>query len=221
MQNKRSNFKAWVEKVKAEWKHVPSLKGKQAERNLGILRLLTVKKPMSAWDLALEYLKLTNEDFQFWNKDKIYHQRQIENAKMNRRLKSLVKNQYVRKLDSIYNLTAKGFFSLMAFDPTICRLMPNYRFNETLTEINLEKPSFLNERDLSQQEVQSLKSAFQNQIANETLSFLIKRVLIAWKINLDDVEERELFHLIFRGLERRIKKLRKKSMRAHAKKGGG
>lgn len=185
------------------------MKGKQAKRHVFILRTLAIQGPKSCWDLAFESLKC-DPKFSILKKASVYYKRQKENSTFYKRLKFLESKNYVRQLGSIYKLTSKGLCLVFCLDPGIVQLMPNSLFNETFQQINLEKkPTFLDEGDLTQKEIESFKAAFQNQIKNETLSFIIRRLLFAWKINLDEIGETELFRLIFTKIEREAKKQRR------------
>ncbi|RLI82364.1 hypothetical protein DRP04_04135 [Archaeoglobales archaeon] len=209
MQKKQTNFKRWVEEVRRDWKHIPSLKGKQASRNLAILKLLAIK-PMSCWDLALEYLKLTEPDFAYWNPDTVFHRRQVENAKIYRRLQFLVEKEYVRKLGPIYKLTAKGLFFIFALYPPIIENMSFERLNETLNEYKIENAEKVKtmlsspECQLTHEKLEALRSSLKDPIVWKTLSYFTKQFLLRYKINLDELSEKDFINVIFEKLEKKM-----------------
>jgi hypothetical protein len=201
---KPSEFKEWVKKVSEEWKHIPSLKGKQAERNLFILKslLITQASGISTWDLALQWLQATDKKFNTYEADTIYHKRQVENAKMNRRLNALTKMQYVRKEGSLFQLTGKGFTMTIIWDPSLINSMTISKLNAICSTILLseEESTFLhnsvccllgsqNGTNMDEQAHQSMKQFLSEEVTCKTLSYLWKRILLSWKANVDDMPE--------------------------------
>lgn len=212
----KKDFDKWVKAVRQQWSHIPSLRGKQVKRNLVVLRSLMFRD-LSTWDLAEKYIELTEPKWPGWSKIQRRGAQVSENASMYKRLKFLQEKNYVRKLGSIHKLTGKGFFLMFGLDPGVVRSMPWSRFNETITEIEFEnKPGFLTERNLTQREIQVLKSSFSNQIRNDVLSYTISRIsrmLLAHKTNMDEISETELLRLILSKLEKEFKKRQKKRVR--------
>lgn len=208
MRGKVSKLEELKNRVSTEWKHIPSLQGKKALRNLFILRQLAIAKSsgLSAWDLALEYLRQTNPNFPFWTEDTVYHERQKENAAMNRRLKFLMEKHYLVKVNSIYMLSPKGFFLIMAVDPSIITLIPNQRFNQVLAEINIDKPNFIEDGNLTEEEIASITSSFQDQFKNENLSIVIARLIKKWKINMDEIDNEEFVKFLLTQVSNQLRK---------------
>jgi hypothetical protein len=185
MLKKQTDFDKWVQKVKATWKHVESLKGKQAKRNLGVLTII-LEAPdsgISMWDIALEYLKLTQPTFNSWSRDRVFHERQKENAQMSRRLRFLADKKYVRKIGSKYTLTAKGIFSIMFFNTKLAieKVYGDYKSDPML----LEDP-----------ERMAIFSFFTNEDRAAAFSTFIKRRLLKYKVNLDEISPEDLVDFI-------------------------
>lgn len=189
-----------------KWNFIPSLKGKHAERHVFILSTLAIKGFMSCWSLALERIK-EKPEFGLWEPTTVYYERQKENSTIYKRLKFLESKKYVRKLGKTYKITAKGFFLIFALEPEIVRLLPDTFFNEPVMNINLKiKPAWLEQRDLSQNEIESYKGIFQDSFRNENLSIIIRRCLYSWKINMDEIDEAEFFRLIISKIQKDAKK---------------
>jgi hypothetical protein len=187
----------WAKRVGASWKHIPSLKGKQASRNLIILRLLeTSSTPKSVWDLALDYLKHTEKKFGVWDANKIYRERMKENAKMNRRLKFLEEKKYVKKLGSVYKLTGKGTILLFAIDPQVFSQVPASFFDDDDLGAEFDvAPNYV--KQISKDHVlKSVNDLGSNSIKSETLSFIMRKAFLSFKINMDEIGSQELVELL-------------------------
>lgn len=208
MQKKETLFQEWVKEITSSWKHVPSLKGKQAERYLGTLKILVEAKTMlSTWDLALEYLRLTRP--KLWSVPEEYRAngikvaRQVENSQMNRSLKFLSEKHYVVKEDTQYRLSFKGFFLLLILDPT--EVTERGKFNvdclkedlgkdnvDKIVEFGIEPTEEFGKTESVVQFVGSLK----DRASADALSAFYKRKLFGWKVNLDDISPSDLANLI-------------------------
>lgn len=218
------DFDKWVEQVRIEWKHIPSLKGKQTKKHLFILRTLTIRD-MSCWDLAKAYLEETEPSWSQWIPDTQYHKRQNQNSKMNKRLNFLENKKYVHKIGSLYRLTAKGFFLMLALDPTIIASMSRTRLNESFGSdyIPEEHENFVighgklfahNGQILTEHEFENLKTIlyplFQDPLQRKVLSYAVKQALISWKVNLDEMTDEEFMRTVVLNMKRKIEKLQKR-----------
>jgi hypothetical protein len=214
MQQKEQTLKEWAKKVSEEWKHVPSMKGKQAIPRLATLRILaTSKTPRSCWDLSLEYLEKTEPKFAYWDQNKKYHERMKENASMNRRLKALERDKYIIKLGSVYKLSAKGIFVLLAADSDIINHVSNSFLEEDTPdlppELAQQMGSILPKDETVQANVwQQLKNIVGGDpLTRQNCSFIIKGLLQSYKVNLDAISTAELFQLLHDALMKRYSKL--------------
>lgn len=209
MVQKELDLKEWARKASLEWKHIPSLKGKQAIMNLSILRILaTSPTPKSAWDLALEYLKRTESKFSFWDPNMIYKRRMLENSKMNRRLHFLEGKQYVKKLGSIYKLCPKGMFLLLFIDPKILRhLSPNFLNDDSVDVDNVELPKWFEIGETKKDAFfkDTIEGFDCNLVTADTFSFTAKKIVLAYKINMDDISSKDLIELLNEKVRSRIK----------------
>jgi hypothetical protein len=206
MREKKKSLIEWAKEASAEWKFIPSLKGKRAVRNLIILRLIaTSPAPKSAWDLALEYLKRTDPiKFGLWTPDTLYHKRQVENAKMNRNLRFLEDKRYVQKLGSVYKLSGKAIVLLFAIDPKILKHFSPALLND-VSDVDLEKPEWVT-RVRSQELLEAMsKELDSNTIASDTMSFAARKILLAYKINMDEIDSQQLMELLLDKFGSRIK----------------
>jgi hypothetical protein len=182
---KQADFDTWVKEVTETWKHIDSLKGKQAKRNLGVLRIIleAPDEGISMWDIALEYLKLTQSNFNSWSRDTVFHERQKENAQMSRRLKFLVNKKYIIKMGTRYTLSIKGVYSLYFFDPklSIEKGLGDYKNDPMFAK----DPEFL-----------ETLTFYTNPDRAAAFSTFVKRRLLKYKINLDDISPEALVDFI-------------------------
>ena len=220
MTEKHLKFQEWVKQLKFEWTHLPILKGKQAERNLFILKTLmeTPAPGLSTWDLALEWLKETmGAKFNSTPGDTIHHKRMTENAAMNRSLRHLEKKEYVEKLGSIYQLTLKSVYMVFIWEPSLYNTSKMWswtiQFKEekvpfvTSTLKNMddfEKPM------LTELGITSLKTIFSDDTARGIASAGLKHVLISWRANVDDISNADFAVKIFGEFNRIAEKFSKK-----------
>lgn len=197
------------------WKFIPSLKGKQAQYHIFILRTLAIKGSKSCWDLALEFLKENEPKFSQWTKYQIDYERKNRNSSFNKRLKFLQSKHYVQKLGSLYKLTFKGEFLAFILDPGIIQEIHNDLFNETIQTITLEEkpPQFGIQENWTDKETEVFKSVFKDPTGNEIFSSIARRMIIAWKINMDDISEVELLKLLISRVKKQTKKLGKNSLK--------
>jgi hypothetical protein len=209
MRRKQTEFEAWANEVTAQFKYVPSMKGKHVKRNLAIMRFIaTEKKPLSAWDLAFEYLRLTQP--QLWQTPPeyrdatIYHERQKENSQMQRRLKFLLNKKYVKKLGSVYRLTAKGVFLLFVLDPSVAVDFTDSSVLEDLGD-TLKYRQLVDDTagKYSLEQRQVFLGTLKDKDMAAGFSFMLKRKLFAWKINLDEIDSKELFNVLFSHLNQK------------------
>jgi hypothetical protein len=217
MLKKQTNFDSWVKEVTATWKHVDSLKGKQAKRNLGVLRILLESNcTLSMWELSLEYLKLTQPDFNSWTRDRVFHERQKENAQMSRRLKFLVEKQYVRKEESQYRPSFKALFLIMLLDP---QMLADWKLNYYEPDIEEDLGEDMNKfgvpEDWSSNEdfknhMKGLTSIFKDPAQGAALSAFFKRRLYGWKVNLDEISTKELIGLLMSQYDKHLPVNRKR-----------
>jgi hypothetical protein len=206
MTQDENSLKEWAKRVRTEWKHVPSLKGKGGDTNLIIVRMLAVSKtPKSAWDLALEYLKRTESKFGFWDENKVYHERQKQNSKMNRRLSFLAQRKYVKKIGSLYTLTLKGAYLITSVEPKILAVMPEAALNQEVVDTEGLEPDWnqvpTKVRELlGPPSIETVKAVgaqlASNKLKNELHAITAKKILLSLKINLDEIEPKELFALL-------------------------
>jgi hypothetical protein len=201
MQKKQTNFEIWVKEVTQTWKHIDSLKGKQAKRNLGILRIILESyHTLSMWDLALEYLKLTQPKFNIWEPQTVFYQRQKENAQMSRRLKFLLEKGYVRKEGSQYRLDFKGFFLLLILDPKLVREKGKYCMDDIMEDVGKDNLDSLDLSSLLQSgsksdswsKATSFADIFRDDAMAAAFSTFMKRRLFGWKVNLDEISKEGL-----------------------------
>ncbi len=211
MTEKRLELKEWAKKVSAEWKFIPSLKGKQAERNLFILRTLMISKTlgMSTWDMALEWLKETVPNFNRLHPDAIKGKRQVQNAAFDRRLKELEKMRYIRKIGSLYYLTAKGFFMMYIWDPSIVRSMRIEKFNTAFSDVMEQRDADFvcgvarnlslspDGENMDQKGWNKIQELFSNDITCKTVTAAWKHALLSWKSNVDEMPVADFVQLIF------------------------
>jgi len=209
MRNERIKLETLVNRLRKEWKHVPSLKGKEAKRNIFILRKIGIK-PLSCWDLALEFLKL-DPKFGSWKKETIYYNRSRENPKIYRRLKFLLEKDYVKKLNSKYDWTLKGFLLVLATDPKFIQNLSPHRLNVDYPEVNVKDVTNIKfgweDRNLSEKEVQVFKSMIpKDKVGSEIWSYAIKRLIFGLKINMDEISTKELVKALFTKVQKMAKK---------------
>ena len=186
-----------------EWKFIPSLKGIQKKNHIFILRTLTVQGPKSCWDLALEKLKHEEPRFSTLTKEAIYFKRMRENAKLNKRLRFLESKGYVEKLGSVYKSTLKGITLTIGVDPGVITSIPEGRLKETynLRPSDEKFVTSLISRDV---DINKFKDDFKDPFKNENFSIMFRRMLIGWKINMDDISSEELYGLIIERVEKEI-----------------
>lgn len=211
MQKKGTKIEMWAREKAAEWKHIPSLKGKQAIRNLIILRIIGEKgHPISAWNIALEYLQRTNPKFNDWTADTIYHNRQKENVKVNRRLNFLKEKKYVKKQGSLYNWTSKAFFLMFILDCSIVPIHTDQSLWEDLEENSEKYYSFTAEATskLTDEHKKMILKGLKDPAQAVAISAYWKKKLNSFKINLDEIEPKELFKLLFSKFPKPMKKIK-------------
>jgi hypothetical protein len=187
-----------------EWKFIPSLKGKHATRHIFILETLMSKGPKSYCDMALEYLQLEPK-FSTLNKANQYYRQRSENSTFYKRCRFLEEKDYVKKFGSLYKLSPKGAFLVLAVNPKILGSASRDFLDDTN---DLQKPEWLsgvNEEDT----IKSFQDGFKsNPIGADVLSFAARKILLAYKINLDEISSKDLFSLLY---EKTAAKLRKPS----------
>ena len=187
-----------------EWQFIPSLKGQQKELHIFILRTLAIQGPKSCWDLALEKLKHEEPRFAILTKDAIYHKRMGENSKLNKRLRFLESKGYVQKLGSIYKSTLKGMTLIIGVDPSIITLIPEERLKETYN-LRPSNEKFVLNHISTHVDINKFKDDFKDCFKNENFSIMFRRMLIGWKINMDDISSEALWGLIIERLEKGLK----------------
>lgn len=212
MQKKQTDFDNWVKEVTMTWKHVESLKGKQTRRNLGILRIIfEAYYSLSMWELALEYLKLTQPDFNSWHNDRVFHERQKENAQMSRRLKFLLEKEYVRKEGAQYRLGFKGFLLMLILDPKLAAEKGRYCEEDVISDIGQDNLPTIDfpEDPFSNEDFVANATRFMEVLKDEAMaagvSAAMKRKLFGWKVNLDEISSRELIGLFLSQTKRGLK----------------
>lgn len=194
-----------------EYNHIPSLKGKRAKRNIFILFSLAANGEQSCWDLALDYIKTFRaQDYNRWCKDPhfkaiLYHEQQKENGKLYRLLAYLLRKQYVEKKGSKYSLTLKGYlFAFVLFPETLKNRIPEIlKISDNEIQALLEKVYFplipnsnaLNRfrKFLSNLQEEHLALEFFNSAVKAT----IQHIILDYKINLDEISEKELMNLLY------------------------
>ena len=186
-----------------EWKFIPSLKGIQKKNHIFILRTLTVQGPKSCWDLALEKLKHEEPRFSTLTKEAIYFKRMRENAKLNKRLRFLESKGYVEKLGSVYKSTLKGITLTIGVDPGVITSIPEGRLKETYNLRPSDEKFVLNHIS-THVDINKFKDDFKDCFKNENFSIMFRRMLIGWKINMDDISSEELYGLIIERVEKEI-----------------
>jgi hypothetical protein len=188
-----------------EWKFIPSLKGKHGKTHIFILRTLTIQGPKSCWDLALEKLKHEQPRlFMSPAKDTIYHSRMLENSKLNKRLRFLESKGYVEKLGSVYKATLKGITLIVGVEPNVITLIPENRLKETYNlQVLSQKPNILNHIS-TKVNINKFKDTYKDSFKNENFSLMFRRMLVGWKINMDEISSEELYDLIITRVNKEI-----------------
>lgn len=187
-----------------EWKFIPSLKGKHGKTHIFILRTLAVQGPKSCWDLALEKLKHENPRlFMSPEKDTIYHKRMLENSKLNKRLRFLESKGYIQKLGSIYKSTLKGITLIIGVDPNVITSIPEERLKETYNLRASDEKWLLNHMS-TDVNINKFKDMYRDPFKNQNFSIMFKRILIGWKINMDEISSEALYGLIIERLQKEI-----------------
>jgi hypothetical protein len=205
MTEKHLKFQEWTKQIKSEWTHIPSLKGKQANRNLFILKTLmeTPGHALSTWDIALEWLKETmGPKFNNTPGDTIYRRRTTENAAMYRSLRHLEKLKYVQKFGSLYKLTVKGILTLLILDSTIIG-----RASDSVWDIDMDVSANINKDNFEgpkSWDITFLKKMFSDPEVAGAFSGFFRRKLFALKINLDDIDSQELANFVFSTIDSKL-----------------
>jgi hypothetical protein len=119
VQKKTTPFQKWYEKRIQECRHIPTFTGKKARNNLFVIYALACKGDASCWDLALEYVRQTEPNFNNLTPDTVYRKRLVANATLNRSLLTLQLKGYVSKEGTLYKLTKKGDFLVIMLDPSL------------------------------------------------------------------------------------------------------
>lgn len=138
MQEKTTPFQKWYEKHIQECRHIPTFTGKKARNNLFVIYALACKGEASyasCWDLALEYVRQTEPNFNNLMPDTVYRKRLAANATLNRSLLTLQLKGYVSKEGTLYKLTKKGVFLVIMLDPNLLmEKVPELAFDEPISE---------------------------------------------------------------------------------------
>ena len=203
----KKKFEEWLEKVREEWKHVPSFKGKKGKLNLAILRILAEKGEMSCLDIAKEYiLRTTTKNL---TKAEFFHQSRIMNSMVYKRLKELVAKEYVEKTDSTYMLTNKGTWLAIAIEPSV--INENLELAEEIAKMvkvfdlfsvlginkiaEYIKAILPKEIRLEPSKIKEIRESLTPE-ACEILGYFMRSQLLRWKINIDEIPNEEFTQLI-------------------------
>lgn len=207
----------WAEEVKTEWKHIPSLRGKQAQRHIIILRLLTVNQELSYVEIAKRYLEGVDPDWAELQPDTKYHRYMKESANIYKRMKWLEQKQYVKKVGSTYQITIKGFFLTLALDPRLLASLSISRLKAQsfdVSENSVEQKNKLFESVWGAQEKENIFTNVQGSwapllsdpVLRKTMSYGLKQRFLALKINFDEVAPETLPELMFTHIGGPLKK---------------
>lgn len=218
------NFEQILKRCKSEYSHILSLKGKNAPRIVFILCWLAAKGEQSCWDLALEYIKTFKaREYAEWCKDPhakaiIYHERQKENSALYRSLDLLMRKNYVEKNGSKYSLTIKGFLLAWILDPETLRNRIPEVLEKSDNEIqaSLERIHF---PAIPKSEALSgfrrfLKNLYEYPLARKMFKSIaeasLQHILRDYKINIDEISEKELINLFNDEIIKLLRKYLKK-----------
>lgn len=214
------NFEQNLRRIQSKYSHIPSLKGKQASRNVFILCWLAAKGEQSCWDLALEYIKTFRaQDYSEWCKDPhakaiIYHARQKENTALYRSLDLLMRKHYVKKNGSKYSLTVKGVLLAFTLNPeTLKNRIPEILKNpDNEIQAALESvhfPAIPNIEALSQFR-KFLKKLHEDPLVRKMFKSMaevsLQHILLDYKINIDEISEKELTNLFYSEIMKQLSK---------------
>jgi hypothetical protein len=198
MLKKQADFDNWVKKITQTWRqNADSLKGKQAKRNLGALAIILeatefIGGPfsgISTWDVALKYLKLTQPTFNSWSSDRVFHERQKENAQMNRRLRFLADKRYIIKNGSKYKISGKGMLVWFFFD---IKFVAEAVYGDYRNDPEVAKDP----------ELLRIISFFTQEDRCEAFSTFIKLRLQKYAVNLDDISPEALVEFLISDVKR-------------------
>jgi len=136
MQEKTTPFQKWYQKHIQECRHIPTFTGKKAKNNLFAIYALASEGDASCWDLALEYVRQTEPNFNNLTPDTVYRKRLVANATLNRSLLTLQLKGYVSKEGTLYKLTKKGTLLVIMLDPSLLmKNAPEEEFDELTSEL--------------------------------------------------------------------------------------
>lgn len=196
-------FEDWLTDVGVKWTHVPGLKGRLAKRNLGILLILIIEgKPLSSYELTLEYMKLTDPNFSHYEKSIRAKKRVFANVVINKRISFLVDNQYLSKLYSfrsaVYVLSLKGALLMMSLNPKKKWFLPAVPENslENFTKEIINSAEIAYKRLQNNNGNNKLSDTQYHRIIKFGMSQKWKNRLYNLKINLDAIDLKELWSLI-------------------------
>lgn len=195
-----------LQEAKTKWsKIIPSLQGKQAKRHLTLLTLLITHGPQTTWDLAKLYLEKIEKIGVKDNKTFFYY-RAKENSIIYKRLKFLESKGYVRKEGSVYHPTVKAWFLLLFANPQCVSILP---FNHFIEEMSLESEDeqFLNSlikinEPQTSKLMEMVKTVFDNPVAAKGISETFRAFVWSLKINLDEIEGKQLVTLLISCIRR-------------------
>jgi len=200
-------------------KIIPSLKGKHAKHHLAILTLLIVYGDKSTWDLAKLYLeKIEPQKVKPTDKKGFFYHRMTENSTIYKRLKDLEEKGYVVKIGKNYHATVKAWFLLMFLNPKIIEILPMERFNTTIAELQFDKPTeefasslFTENEPVKEEIIKTLQNLVKEPVAAKTWSDFFRNILWSWKINLDEIESKQLLELMFSQIKKLGEKIKNKN----------
>ena len=219
---KSNNLQTYINEALTEatqkWsKIIPSLKGKHAKHHLAILTLLIVYGDKSSWDLAKLYLeKVEPQKVKNKTKEAFFHRRTVENSTIYKRLRFLKEKGYVTKTGRTYHATAKAWLLMMFVNPKIAEILPMEQFRRVIDELQFDKPmedftaSFFSCFE-PQETVNAFKNLLKDEVATKTLSGFYRNLLWSWKINLDEIESKQLFELIFSHIKKLCERIKNKN----------
>jgi len=191
-----------------EWKFIPSLKGKHANRHIFILKTLMIKGPKSYCDLALAFLQ-QDPKFSTLTKASQYYEQRNQNTNFYRRCKFLEEKHYIKKFGSLYKLCGKGLFLVLAVDPKSLRNVKPAFLNDDAVDVDtLEKPEWM-PREESQKNAlfdATVKEVSSDPLAADIFSFTARKILLNYKINMDEISSQQLFELLNEKISKKIKK---------------
>ena len=161
------DFSKMVECIKKKWGFIPTLKGRQAQYNILAFKVLTEAAEASTWDLAKEYLEMTGK-WDLLDPNGQIVERMKKSTVFYRRMKNLLEKKYVDKDGSHFKLTVKGLLLALALFPET--------FHSSYMQESL------------------LRIIGRN--VNKDFPIMIRDFLFKWKINLDEMPEKDVRQLL-------------------------